>query len=80
MARTNRVTYSQFLQEYRHDIFQMLLSMGAERSAAAALMDEYRQDIESWAGHRPEAGSIVTAQMAARMLVRVSDLDIDDGL
>lgn len=80
MARTNRVTYSQFLQEYRHDIFQMLLSMRVERSAAAALMDEYRQDIEVWAGHRPEAGSIVTAQMAARMLVRVSDLDIDDGL
>lgn len=80
ISRNNNIHKEEFMEDYRHDIFIMLLSMGVDRSAAIALIKTSKNDIEIWAGSRPATGSIVTPQMAARMIVRASNLNIESGL
>lgn len=62
-----------FLRDYKHDIFVMLIALGIERTHAAALIDQYSDDIKALAGDCPSKGPIVTPQMTARLIVRTFD-------
>lgn len=72
--------YSTFLDDYRKDIFVMLLALGADRTEASDLLSDYDKDIVSWAGTRPSSGPIRTAAMAARSIMTLAHPDNYYGL
>lgn len=72
--------YSTFLDNYRKDIFVMLLALGADRTEASDLLKDYDKDIVSWAGTRPSSGTTLTAAMAARSIMTLAHPDNYYGL
>ncbi|QDR73570.1 hypothetical protein FOD75_10750 (plasmid) [Limosilactobacillus reuteri] len=74
------MTRKEFIAQYSHDIFQILLAFGYTRAECASLIEEYKLQIDKWAGDRPSAGPILTEAMAARMIRQQEHAKIGENI
>lgn len=68
MRKVSNEKKDAFIKDYEKNIFRMLMVLGYDRSESAALMKMYHKQILKMAGNNPSNGSIVTAEMAARII------------
>ncbi len=80
MAR-NHINMTEELDKYKADIYQMLISLGCSETTTAALMKGNQSKIQGWFGNGDSRSPIVTAQMAARLILRdPADIDASSKL
>ncbi|MCZ3784576.1 hypothetical protein ABVC46_01690 [Lactobacillus crispatus] len=66
----NHISMTAELDKYKADVYQMLIALGCSETTTASLMKSNQQNILGWFGENSSKAPIVTAQMAARLILR----------
>ena len=69
MAKRKHIDINSAIGSYKEDIYLMLICLGCNERTTAALMRKNNENILTWYG-RGANGPIVTAQWAARLILR----------